>query len=399
MGQVCKSGEIFLKSTPDILQSRVLSIEIVTDTFVPDINGVAMTLGRIAQGLRERGHHVHIVRSGKAASEHESTIVSWPLPGYWEIKVGAPWPGQFRMRWKKNRPDAVYVAIETPMGFSAAAAAIKLGIPILGGYHTNFSQYLSGYGCKWVGEAVFCYQRWFHNRLGGTLVPSPDTKEYLQDLGFRHVHVLGRGVDTRMFHPEKRSQDVRTAWGGNAETPVVLIVGRVAAEKNITLGLRAWREMRRHCPGLVCCVVGNGPVRPSLMREFPDAHFTGYLTGESLAAAYASADIMLLPSETETFGNVLLEGMASGLACTCFDYAAAAWHGRHGENMLKPMKGNAQAFIEASIQLLDASLRRKLATNARMTAESLDWEHPVMTMEQRLIDAMHRCHQKNSHPR
>ena len=137
-------------------QKRTLRIAIVTDTYVPDINGVAISLGRLAGGLRNMGHQVEIIRSGKSHGEAETTVFSWPLPGYWEIKVGAPWPGEIRRRWAKIRPDVVYIAIETPLGFSAAGAALKLGIPILGGFHTNFSEYLVKYGFGWVGKPVSC---------------------------------------------------------------------------------------------------------------------------------------------------------------------------------------------------------------------------------------------------
>ncbi len=353
----------------------------VTDTFVPDINGVAISLGRFCAGLRERGHRVEIIRSGRVAGEFETRVFSWPLPGYWEIKVGAPWPGELYRRWKRNRPDVIYVAIETPLGFSAAAAARRLGIPVVGGFHTNFYEYLQKYGANWVGKQVWRYQKWFHDRLARTLVPSPDAHEKLVRAGFAKTTVLGRGVDTDLFTPEKRSESLRREYGAKGDAPVALVVGRVAAEKNIGLALRAFTEMRKSCPELVCRVIGDGPVRAKLRRDYPDVHFPGYLTGEALAACYASADIMLFPSETETFGNVLLEGMSSGLAILSYDYAAAAWHGKHGENLLKVKKGEAAAFIETSIQLLDPLTRSKLREGARRTSEMLSWSKVVVELE------------------
>ena len=360
---------------------KPLWIEVVTDTYVPDINGVAISLGRLCTGLRELGHRVEIIRSGKAVGEFETRVLSWPLPGYWEIKVGAPLPGELYRRWKRDRPDIIYVAIETPLGFSAAAAARRLGIPVVGGFHTNFCEYLQKYGANWVGKQVWRYQKWFHDRLARTLVPSPDACEKLTRAGFTKTSVLGRGVDTKLFSPEKRSESLRNEYGVKNNAPVALVVGRVASEKNIELALRAFTEMRKLCPELICRVIGDGPVRAKLKREFPEVQFPGYLTGEALACCYASADIMLFPSETETFGNVLLEGMSSGLAVLSYDYAAAAWHGIHGENLLKVPKGDEAAFIETSLQLLDPATRSKLGAGARRTSETLSWSKIVCELE------------------
>lgn len=358
-----------------------LWIEVVTDTYVPDINGVANSLGRLCDGLRKLGHRVEIIRSGKSHGDHETTVLSWPLPGYWEVKVGAPLPGEIRRRWSRNRPDIVYVAIETPLGYSAAAAAIRLGIPIVGGFHTNFREYLRKYGADWVGNQVWKYQKWFHDRLDRTLVPSPDAMKKLADAGFPKVGVLGRGVDTILFDPAKRSSALRKEWGVAEDTPVVLVVGRVSSEKNIGLAIRAFSRMREKSPGMVCIVVGDGPFRSRLKRENPEVRFPGYLTGEKLAICYASADIMLFPSETETFGNVLIEGMASGLAAVSYDYAASAWHCEDGVDGLKVPKGDESAFLDAAETLLDPSARALLGAGARHTAESLAWPSIVSELE------------------
>lgn len=370
--------------------TQPLWIEVVTDTYVPDINGVSFSLGRLCDGLREHGHRVAIIRSGRSHASNESTVLSWPLPGYWEIKVGAPWPGELYRRWKKNRPDVIYVAIETPLGFSAAAAAIKLGIPVVGGFHTNFREYLSNYGANWVGEKVWSYQKWFHERLDRTLVPSPDAREKLLAAGFTKVSVLGRGVDTDLFSPTRRSDALRREYGVTGDTPIALVVGRVSTEKNIGLAIRAFEKMRQLCPEMVCMIVGDGPVRSKLIRENPSVKFTGYLTGEKLAACCASCDILLFPSETETFGNVLVEGMASGMAVLGYDYAAAGWHGEDGENLLKVKKGDESAFLDAAVKLLAPPLRAKLGTAARRTAEALSWPAIISDLENVFREVINR---------
>ena len=358
---------------------KPLHIEVVTDTYAPDINGVAISLGRLCAGLRERGHRVEVIRSGRAPGEGDAWVPWWPLPGYWEIRVGAPWPGQFRRRWRANRPDVIYVAIETPLGFSACSAALKLGIPVIGGFHTNFREYLLKYGMAWISDKVWLYQKWFHERLALTLVPSPDARNNLVRAGFSKVGVLGRGADTVLFHPAKRSADLRREWGASADAPVVIVVGRISSEKNIELAIRAFDRMRRSSSAVVCVVVGDGPVRARLQREHPDVRFVGYQTGEDLAVYYASADVLLFPSETETFGNVLIEGMAAGLATLSYDYAAAAWHCVDGVNGLKVKKSDETAFLEAAETLLDAALRENLGREARKTAEGLGW--PVVVGE------------------
>lgn len=358
-----------------------LHLVVVTDTYVPDINGVALSLGRLCDGLRSRGHRVEIIRSGKANGPGETTVFSWPLPGYWEVKVGAPWPGELRRRWAKERPDVVYVAIETPLGFSAVAAARRLGIPIIGGFHTNFYEYLQKYGVNWVGKQVWRYQKWFHDRLACTLVPSPDARDKLVRAGFTKVCVLGRGVDTALFTPTRRSEDLRREFGILGNTPMALVVGRVSTEKNIGLAIRAFTRMREFCPEMVCIVVGDGPARAKLKRDHPDVHFPGYMTGEMLATCYASCDLLLFPSETETFGNVLVEAMASGLATLTYDYAAAAWHGADGVNLLKVAKGDEAAYLAAAEKLLDPATRQTLAAGALVTAAELGWPRIVGELE------------------
>ena len=353
----------------------------VTDTYVPDVNGVALSLGRLCSGLRERGHRVEIIRSGKSNGESGATVFSWPLPGYWEVKVGAPWPGELRRRWQRNRPDVIYVAIETPLGFSAVAAARRLGIPVVGGFHTNFCEYLEKYGANWIGKQVWRYQKWFHGRLARTLVPSPDAREKLLVAGFSDVDVLGRGVDTDLFTPARRSEALRQKFGASGQAPIALVVGRVSAEKNIGLAIRAFDRMRHSCPELVCIVVGDGPARSKLKRDHPHVQFPGYLLGEELAACYASADILLFPSETETFGNVLIEAMASGLAVLAYDYAAAAWHGTDHINLRKVKKGDEAAFLDAAGNLLDPAARTTLAAGALLTAGDLGWPAIVAELE------------------
>jgi glycosyltransferase involved in cell wall biosynthesis len=370
-----------MRQEPPVSAEKPLWIEVVTDTYVPDINGVALSLGHLCNGLRALGHRVEVIRSGATGAPGETGVPWWPLPGYWEIRVGAPWPGQLRRRWARARPDIIYVAIETPFGFSAVAAARRLGIPVIGGFHTNFREYLAKYGMHRFAERVWRYQKWFHGRLARTIVPSPDAREKLLLAGFNHIGVVGRGVDTTLFHPSQRDPALRASWNAHGDTPVALVVGRVSSEKNIELAIRAFDRMRQSRPDVICVVVGDGPARRKLQREHPEVLFAGYRTGAQLAACYASADLLLFPSETETFGNVLLEAMASGLATLSYDYAAAAWHVTHRENGLKVPKSDEAAYLQAAEGLLAPALRLSLGRQARLTAESLSWPAVVKDLE------------------
>lgn len=362
-----------------------MRIDIVTDTFPPDVNGVAMTLGRLTEGLKRRGHRVHVIRTGEG-SPGETIAASVPLPGYKEVRVGLPGPFRLRKRWLKKRPDAVYVATESPLGDSAVKAAKALGIPVVTGFHTNFHEYMEQYRLGGLQPAARYYLKRFHSRADCTLAPSPELVEALRSEGFSDVHLLGRGVDTQLFHPEKRCESLRAEWGAVSGGPVVIVVGRVAAEKNLELAVKAFRRMMETVPDLRCVVVGDGPVRDKLQAEHSFIHFAGVRTGDELARYYASADILLFPSETETFGNVLLEGMASGLVTVSYDYAASASHVRHGENGLKAEKGNADSYLRLAGEALALGSYDELRRSARETAESLGWEQIVTSFEDRLAE-------------
>jgi UDP-2,3-diacylglucosamine pyrophosphatase LpxH/glycosyltransferase involved in cell wall biosynthesis len=363
-----------------------MRIDIVTDTFVPDVNGVAMTLGRLTDGMRGRGHRVHVIHTGAKAKKGETCVAALPLPGYKEVRVGLPKPFELRSRWKKKRPDAVYVATESPLGKSALKAATALGIPVATGFHTNFHQYMAQYGIGGLQPVAMAYLRNFHQRADCTLTPSRDMIKRLADEGVANVYLLGRGVDTELFSPARRCESLRTEWGARSATPVAVMVGRIAPEKNFDLAMKTFERMRQAFPDVRCVVIGDGPLLVKLRGKFPWVHFAGVKTGTELARHYASADVLVFPSETETFGNVLLEGMASGLATVSFDYAASALHVRPGENGLKAAPGDSEGFIEHALDALSMRVGHKLRESARETAESLGWDMVVAEFERRLSD-------------
>jgi UDP-2,3-diacylglucosamine pyrophosphatase LpxH/glycosyltransferase involved in cell wall biosynthesis len=363
-----------------------MKIDIVTDTFVPDVNGVAMTLGRLTEGLRRRGHRVHVIHTGVSSNPGETTAAAVPLPGYKDVRVGLPKPFELKARWVRDRPDAIYVATESPLGSSALNAANALGIPVATGFHTNFHQYMGRYGMSGLQPVAMAYLRNFHQRAQCTLTPSRDMVERLSAEGLTNVHWLGRGVDTELFAPEKRCEGLRAEWGARAGTPVAVMVGRVAAEKNFDLAMTTFERMRQAFPDVRCVVVGDGPLRIKLAEKYDWVRFTGVKSGEELARHYASADVLIFPSETETFGNVLLEAMASGLVTVSFDYAASSQHVRAGENGLKANKGDFRNFIDHAVSAFSIGADSGMRRDARETALSLGWDQVVCEFERHLAE-------------
>lgn len=377
-----------------------MQVALVTDTFPPDLNGVALTMERLRTGLEARGHRVSVVRpSGGAVAlrmrRRESGVRSLPVPGYPGLRFGLPsWMRLWRL-WSALRPDVVYVATEGPLGWAASSLARRLGIPVASGFHTNFDEYLRVRRWPRLGLVAMSYLRRLHNATAMTLAPSRDVVQRLEASGFRNLHILSRGVDANHFHPRHRDEPLRRSWGaasGPGGPPVFLLAGRLAPEKNLSFALET---VERLTAGFGCCVVvGDGPEREALERRFPFARFTGALRGEVLARHFASADVLLFPSLTETFGNVLLEAMASGLVTISFDYAAAGEYVIDGRNGLKVPFGDHAAFagrIAASLAL-PSRQRAAIGAEARATAESLDWDRIVRRFEELLSAASSPIH-------
>ncbi len=369
--------------------SDIRHICVVTETYPPEINGVALTLGHLVKGLLARGHAVSVVRPYQPAADNlardrecsVTTVRGLPLPGYGGLQFGLPAGGLLRHCWTQHRPDVVYVATEGPLGWSAVRAARRLAIPVFSGFHTNFHSYSKHYRLGFLQYFVFRYLRRFHNRTIGTLVPSADLRDRLQTLGFKNVSFTGRGVDSQLFDPKRRCHELRRRWGLSDNDLAVLYVGRIAGEKNLTLAIDAYRAMKRVDGSAKFIVVGDGPLRVSLQNDHPDLIFCGTQIGEELAKHYASADVFLFPSETETFGNVTLEAMASGLVVIAYDYAAAKSHIIHGETGVLVPYGDSKAFVDSSVGLLASRPLDGIRRRAREHAAAISWARVVERFE------------------
>jgi glycosyltransferase involved in cell wall biosynthesis len=374
---------------------RPAFVSVVTETFPPEVNGVAHSIARFCAGMNTRGVGLQIVRprqSGESSplpcpQARHVLVDGLKLPNYPQVRLGLPASAMLQRSWNAERPDLVHIVTEGPLGWSALHVARRLGIPVTSSFHTNFQGYASHYGAGLLTRAVTAYLRHFHNRTSLTIVPTAQLRDELAGRGFRNLAVVGRGVDTGLFNPAWRSDALRFRLGAGGNAPLVLHVGRLAPEKNLKVLFDAFGRIQRHRPEARLVVVGDGPQRASLEREHPECRFTGMLTGRPLAEHYASADLFLYPSLTETFGNVTLEAMASGLAVVAFDYAAAREHIRHMENGIGVPFGDAKGFAEMASVIVRSPIRMQMLRHeARITAERLDWENII----DRFVDEISR---------
>jgi glycosyltransferase involved in cell wall biosynthesis len=378
-----------------------VNLSYVTETWPPELNGVALSAERTVRWLRARGHRVEVVRPRSGADGarralggvvgDELLVAGVPLPHYPGLQMGVPAPRRLAARWRSRRPDLVHIATEGPLGGSALAVARWLGIPVTTDYRTHFQQYSGHYGLGVLERVIDRYLRAFHN--GGTLTfaPTAALADELAGKGYRNVHAVGRGVDTERFSPRHRCAALRESWGLGDAGLAVLHVGRLAPEKNPRLVLEAWRAMQADAPQARLVWVGDGPLRAELEREVPDAVFAGAQRDAVLAGYYASADVLLFPSTTETFGNVTLEAMASGLAIVAFDCAAAGHHLVDGRSALLAPPRDPAAFVAAARALAQSpALRRVLGREARRAAEALGWPAVLAPFEALLDGCVRR---------
>lgn len=378
---------------------RSLRVAMVTETWPPEVNGVAMTVARVVQGLRERNHSVQLVRPRQSRTDvavavagvdgPEVLLRGLPIPRYPHLKMGLPSKRRLVELWTLQRPDVVHIATEGPLGWSALQAAQRLRLPVVSDFRTNFHAYSQHYGMGWLKKPIVGYLRKFHNRTLSTMVPTEALKHDLASAGFENLRVVARGVDTRLFNPARRSEALRAAWGADAATRVITCVGRLAPEKNLGVLVQAFLAMRHIDPRLQLVWVGDGPARESLRAACPDAVFAGMRHGEDLAAHYASADLFLFPSLTETFGNVVPEAMASGLAVLAFDCAAAGQLIRNGVNGLLAPADRPDGFVSAALRLArEPVLGAQFGRAACATARRLAWGCIVERVEAEYLQAM-----------
>lgn len=348
-----------------------MHIEIVTDTYSPDVNGAAKSLQYLVDSLTDMGCIVRLICPQPSSVIHLPSVC---VPGYNSVRVAWVSRRELRERWSTRRPDAVYIGMESVIGCSALKVANDLDITTLAGFHTNFHQYARSWKLPFLAKTAFKLMRWFHNRASATMVPSVSVSNELASVGFENLHIMGRGVNITQFSPSARNPSLRKNWGASDDDPVAIFVARISPEKNMGLLAEAFKTMREADKRVKCVVIGDGPSQEIFANENPEVHAIKFLLGEDLAAAYASADILIFPSMTETFGNTVTEAMASGLVTVAYDYAAANMHIEDNISGLLVPFGDHQRFLDRSVEALDHVKNTKMRNSAVADISDVSWE-------------------------
>lgn len=389
-----------------------MRIAVVTETYPPELNGVALTVARTVDHLRARGHHVLLIRPRQpgercGSASGERRVPGFPIPMYPDMRFGVAGPSGLVRQLRAEQIALVHVATPGPLGWAAISAARQLGLAITADFRTNFHQYSRHYRLGWLEPSIAGYLRSFHNRADRNFVPTVALRREMASSGFERLSVVGRGVDTARFSPRRRDPALRATWlrdpgaeagehsGAEAgdDAVVALYVGRLAVEKNVGLALRAFTAAHKNLPSARMVVVGDGPLRKGLRQQHPEVLFVGARTGDELAACYASADLFIFPSLSETFGNVTLEALASGLLVVAFDMAAAGQYVVDGVNgrLIAPGDEAAEAAYTAAVcEMMSTapSARAAMRQAACNAAQTADWPHVLQRFEDQLTQAM-----------
>jgi phosphatidylinositol alpha 1,6-mannosyltransferase len=354
-----------------------MRIAIFAESFLPKWDGVAKTVCHLLDHLAGRGHaSLMFAPQGAPVRYAETPIVglsSFVFPLYPELKLVPP-VVNVRQQLADFRPDLVHLINPASLGLAGLRQARELGLPVVASYHTDIPGYAVQYGYELLRDPLWAYFRWLHNQADLNLCPSYFTQAELKAHGFQRVKIWSHGVDTERFSPRHRSEPWRLRLsGGCPELPLLLYVGRLATEKRVE-----WlRPVMSLLPEVRLAIVGDGPRRSELEELFADTPttFTGYLRGRDLAQAYASADLFVFPSANETFGNVVLEAMASGLPVIAPRSGGPVDHVTDDENgfLFEP---DDPAELAAPIHRLvsDPAYIRQLGANARAYAGAQSWE-------------------------
>lgn len=377
----------------DLVRPR-LKIAIVTETWPPEVNGVALSLMHLCKGVQRQGHKILLIRPNQTTQSiefspnKECLVTAQSIPKYPSLQFGWPQFLKVANALDEFMPNVVHIVTEGPLGLTALHAAKSRNIPVSSGFHSPFQDFSRFFDLAFLVKPIQHYLRWFHNNTQLTCVPSKDTQNALKQFGITcPLVVVGRGVDTQQFSPNHRSDAYRCSWGADSNTTVMLYVGRLSPEKEIDVLIRNYICMlQRGEKHYKLVITGDGPDRQRL-EALGKAHgviFTGSLTGKNLAGVYASADVFVFASQVETFGNVVLEAMASGLPVVAYNYACAHAHIEQGKTgWLSPLN-DVHAF---SNQMQNLPRRQQLNTmgqSARLNVMEMGWHHPVTQLEQAL---------------
>lgn len=371
-----------------------------TDTYPPQVNGVSVVTALSVTGLTRLGWECAVVAPRYPAASHAAwtdsgradsgpvellSLPSLPLPGYSEVRLALPRSGPVHRLVERFRPDLVHCATEFSVGRMGQIAAARAKIPMVSSYHTDFSRYAEAYGKSWLRNSVSAYLSRFHRRSRRVYTPSTGSREDLLPLGVSDVEVWGRGVDARLFHPDRRKAEVRLQLR-LADGFTFLYVGRLAPEKRPEQILDAFRLAGTLLPPdtIRLVMAGTGPLEAQLRAAAPPGVvFLGFLDRQTrLPDLYANCDAFAFASVTETLGLVVLEAMAAGLPVIAAPSGGVRDHLRDNQNGLEYPAGNIEAMAHAMVRLVtERDLAQRLSRGARHTAEALTWEREIERLD------------------
>ncbi|HET7041494.1 MAG TPA: glycosyltransferase family 1 protein [Gemmatimonadales bacterium] len=371
-----------------------MRITLISDTYLPEVNGVTTVLATMRAGLLARGHAVQVIAPayGRPGPDDAGIVRRWSMrfPPYPAIRLSLPVGGDVGRALDAFAPDLVHVATEGPLGSVGRRAAIARRLPLVTSFHTDFPRYAARYLGRWAVRPVEAYLRRFHRPAYATQTPSGTTRDELALLGIPRPVVWGRGVESARFRPERRDPARRTALGADAMRPLVLHVSRLAVEKDVGTLVAAFRRAREQLGDSAAFVVaGDGPEAGMVRAALPFATHYGFIDRERLADLYADSDLFVFPSPTETCGLVVLEAMASGCPVITSDQGGVLENVRDTLNGRMVPAGDAEAFARATVELAaDPDRRRAMASAARAFAIGRDWERELDRLEPLYRDAI-----------
>ncbi|MCY8234371.1 glycosyltransferase family 4 protein [Priestia endophytica] len=357
-----------------------MKIAIFTDTFTPDVNGVAKTLKRLTEHLRNEHISFQLFAPDSTGEKPYSLNVhrfmSLPFFLYPQCRLALPNMLKIRQQLQSFKPDIIHVATPFNVGLCGIHYAKKFNVPLVGSYHTDFDQYLSYYDLEFLSPLVWKYMRWFHRSMKTIFVPSQDTKETLMRHGFSNLSIWSRGVDHRLFHPHYHKKNVRDAYHIK-EPYVITYVGRLAPEKNLELLMNVAQALPSKLRDKIhWLIIGDGPMKKQLEQKAPrNMSFTGFLKSKEIAPLYAASDLFFFPSTTETFGNVVLEAAASGIPTVAANAGGVKSIVKDRKTGFLCDPNNPDEFIKAVTYLLTRHHDRlQMGNEARHYALTQTWD-------------------------
>ncbi|MCM3246606.1 glycosyltransferase family 1 protein [Cytobacillus oceanisediminis] len=357
-----------------------MKIAFFTDTFYPDINGVAKTLKRFTDYLSDQKITLKIFAPSSQSDEYVSSHIrrfkSASFFLYPECRVAFPNYFHIKEELEKFNPDLIHVATPFNLGLSGLYCAKKLNIPIVGSYHTDFDYYLEFYDLKFLSNILWKYMTWFHSTFKKVFVPSSETLQQLRLHGFSNLELWPRGVDCKLFHPYCDKLSVRRQYSISKKY-LLTYAGRLAPEKNVDILPDIAQLLPPHFEeDIHWLIVGDGPLRKQLQEAAPkNMTFTGYLAAQQLAEVYSASDLFVFPSPTETFGNVVLESMASGTPVIGANAGGVKSIIQNGVTGYLCEPGNAEDFAASIINLLkNHKVRSRMGFDGRDYALKQKWD-------------------------